>query len=167
MTDISCENIEIIDGNLLKMHFHGLDYIAHSCNTHNVMGAGIALDIKHTYPQAYSADCHAMMENKNVLGNFSFAWTDATQNKGVYNMYTQDKMGGKRAVNYEAFHVALENVADHIEWQSKHDDEEKVLGLPYGVSCGLAGGSKRIINTIIHEILVDRSFKTYIVRYYE
>jgi O-acetyl-ADP-ribose deacetylase (regulator of RNase III) len=167
MTDILCENIEIIEGNLLKMHFHGLDYIAHSCNTHNVMGAGIARDIKHTYPEAYSADCHAMMEDKNVLGNFSFAWTDATQNKGVYNMYTQDKVGGKRAVNYEAFYVALENVADHIEWQSKHDDEEKVLGLPYGISCGLAGGSKRIINTMIHEILVDRSFKTYIVKYHE
>ena len=160
-------NIEIIDGNLLKMHFHGLDYIAHSCNTNNVMGARIALDIKHTYPQSYSADCHAMMEGENVLGNFSFAWTDATQSKGIYNMYTQDKIGGERAVNYEAFYVALENVANHIEWQSKHDEEEKVLGLPYGISCGLAGGSWGVIFSMINDILVDRSFKTYIVRYHE
>ena len=164
---MSKSNLKIIDGNLLKMHFHGFDFVAHSCNTHNVMGAGIAHQIKHTYPQAYSADCHAMMEGKNVLGNFSFAWTDATQTKGVYNMYTQDKIGGERAVNYEAFYVALENVADHIEWQSKHDDEEKVLGLPYGISCGLAGGSQTIINSMIQEILVDRSFKTYIVKYHE
>jgi O-acetyl-ADP-ribose deacetylase (regulator of RNase III) len=160
-------NIEIIDGNLLKMHFHGLDYIAHSCNTNNVMGAGIALDIKHTYPQAYSADCHAMMEGENVLGNYSFAWTDATQSKGIYNMYTQDKVGGERAVNYEAFYVALENVADHIEWQSKHDEEEKVLGLPYGISCGLARGSWGVIFSMINNILVDRSFKTYMIRYHE
>ena len=158
-------NIEIIDGNLLKMHFHGFDYIAHSCNTHNVMGAGIALDIKHTYPEAYSADCHAMIEGKNVLGDFSFAWIDATQTKGVYNMYTQDKIGGKRAVDYEAFYTALNHVADHIEWQDKHDDKTSTFGLPYGISCGLAGGSWKIINAMIHDLLINRSFKTYIVKY--
>jgi len=163
--EILTNNIEIIDGNLLKMHFHGFDYIAHSCNTHNVMGAGIALDIKHTYPEAYSADCHAMMEGKNVLGNFSFAWTDATQTKGVYNMYTQDKIGGKRAVNYEAFYTALNHVADHIEWQDKHDDKTSTFGLPYGISCGLAGGSWKIINAMIHDLLINRSFKTCIIKY--
>lgn len=167
MTDTLCDNIELINGNLLKMHFHGLDYIAHSCNTHNVMGAGIALSIKHTYPQAYAADCHAMMEGENVLGDYSFAWTDATQSKGIYNMYTQEKIGGERAVNYEAFYVALNKVANHIEWQDEHDGKTSAFGLPYGISCGLAGGSSRIINSIIHEILFDRSFKTYIVRYHE
>ena len=165
--DTLTDNIEIIEGNLLKMHFHGLDYIAHSCNTHNVMGAGIARDIKHTYPEAYVADCHAMMEGENVLGDYSFAWTDATQSKGIYNMYTQDKIGGERAVNYEAFYTALENVANYIEWQSKHDDEEKALGLPWGISCGLAGGSWNVIFSMINDILIDRKFKTYIVRYHE
>ncbi len=165
--DTLTDNIEIIEGNLLKMHFHGLDYIAHSCNTHNVMGAGIALDIKHTYPEAYSADCHAMMEGDNQLGWYSFAWTDATQSKGIYNMYTQSSIGQGRQVNYEAFYTALYNVADHIEWQDEHDSKTSTLGLPYGISCGLAGGSSRIINSMIHEILVDRSFKTYIVKYHE
>jgi O-acetyl-ADP-ribose deacetylase (regulator of RNase III) len=165
--DILTDNIEIIEGNLLKMHFHGLDYIAHSCNTHNVMGAGIARDIKHTYPEAYVADCHAMMEGENVLGDYSFAWTDATQSKGIYNMYTQDKIGGERAVNYEAFYVALTKVANNIEWQDKHDGKTSTFGLPYGISCGLAGGSPRIINSMIREILVDRPFKTYIVKYHE
>jgi len=165
--DTLTDNIEIIEGNLLKMHFHGLDYIAHSCNTRNVMGAGIALSIKHTYPEAYTADCHAMMEGDNKLGWYSFAWTDATQSKGIYNMYTQSTIGTGREVNYEAFYNALYNVADHIEWQDKHDDKTSVFGLPYGISCGLAGGSLRIINSMIHEILVDRSFKTYIVRYHE
>lgn len=163
--DILTDNIEIIDGNLLKMHFHGLDYIAHSCNTHNVMGAGIALDIKHTYPEAYAADCHAMMEGDNKLGWYSFAWTDATQSKGIYNMYTQSSIGQGRQVDYEAFYNALYNVAEHIEWQDKHDDKTSTFGLPYGISCGLAGGSPRIINSMIREILVNRPFKTYIVKY--
>ena len=157
-------NIKIIDGNLLDFP-NEIDFIAHSCNTQNVMGAGIARAIKDRYPNAYSADCHAMMNNDNQLGWYSFAVTDATQNKGIYNMYTQDKIGGNRAVNYEAFYVALKKVADHIEWQSKHEDEKKALGLPYGISCGLAGGNWGVIFSMINDILIDRSFKTYIVKY--
>jgi O-acetyl-ADP-ribose deacetylase (regulator of RNase III) len=159
-------NIKIIEGNLLDFP-NDVDFIAHSCNTHNVMGAGIAREIKNRYPNAYSADCHAMMEGDNVLGNFSFAVTDATQNKGIFNMYTQDKIGGERAVNYEAFYTALENVANYIEWQSKHECEKKVLGLPFGISCGLAGGSWNVIFSMINDILIDRKFKTYIVKYDE
>ncbi|NDG52854.1 MAG: hypothetical protein EBY39_07510 [Flavobacteriia bacterium] len=158
--------VKIIDGNLLDFP-NEIDFIAHSCNTHNVMGAGIAREIKNRYPNAYSSDCHAMMEGDNVLGNFSFAVTDATQNKGIFNMYTQDKIGGERAVNYEAFYTALENVANYIEWQSKHECEKKVLGLPFGISCGLAGGSWTIIFAMINDILVDRNFKSYIVKYDE
>ena len=158
--------VEIIDGNLLDFP-NDINFIAHSCNTHNVMGAGIAYQIKCRYPNAYSADCHAMMNNDNQLGWYSFAVTDATQNKGIYNMYTQDKIGGNRAVNYEAFYVALKKVADHIEWQMKHEEEEKTLGLPWGISCGLAGGNWGIIFSMINDILVDRKFKTYIVKYHE
>jgi len=163
--EILTNNIEIIDGNLLKMHFHGFDYIAHSCNTQNVMGAGIARDIKHTYPEAYAADCHAMMEGDNELGWYSFAWTDATQTKGVYNMYTQSYIGKGRQVDYEGFYKALCNVADHIEWQDENDDKTSTFALPYGISCGLAGGSWKIIYSMINEILVDKKFKTYIVKY--
>ena len=82
-------------------------------------------------------------------------------------MYTQSSIGQGRQVNYEAFYNALHNVADHIEWQDKHDDKTSTFGLPHGISCGLAGGSSRIINSMIREILVDRPFKTYIVRYHE
>lgn len=159
-------NLETIQGNLLDFP-NDITFIAHSCNTQNIMGGGIARQIKDRYPNAYSADCHAMMNNDNQLGWYSFAVTDATQNKGIYNMYTQDKIGGSRAVNYEAFYVALNKVADHIEWQMKHEDEEKILGLPWGISCGLAGGSWGVIFSMINNILVDRSFKTYIVRYHE
>lgn len=164
--DVITDSIEIIEGNLLDFP-QDINFIAHSCNTHNVMGAGIALNIKHTYPEAYTADCHAMMEGDNQLGWYSFAWIDGTQSKGIYNMYTQSSIGQGRQVNYEAFYNALYNVAEHIEWQDKHDNKTSAFGLPYGISCGLAGGSPRIINSIIHEILVDRKFKTYIIRYHE
>ena len=159
-------DIKIIDGNLLDFP-NDIDFIAHSCNTHNVMGAGIARAIKDRYPKAYEADCYAMYEGANILGDYSFSVTDATQNKGIYNMYTQSKIGDKRSVNYEAFYVALNKVAGHIEWQSKHEDEEKILGLPWMISCGLAGGSWNVIFSMINDILIDRCFKTFIVKYDE
>jgi len=158
--------VQIIDGNLLDFP-NGIDFIAHSCNTQNVMGAGIARQIKDRYPIAYEADCHAMHEDEVGLGSYSFAWTDATQTKGIYNMYSQDKLGGERAVDYEGFYLALQNVANHIEWQDKHDDEISSLGLPWMISCGLAGGSWNVIFSMINDILVDRKFKTYIVKYDE
>ena len=158
--------VKIINGNLLDFP-NGIDFIAHSCNTHNVMGAGIARQIKDRYPMAYEADCHAMYEDDNVLGDYSFAVTDATQTKGIYNMYTQSKIGDERSVNYEAFYVALTKVANTIEWEDNNDDKTSVLGLPWMISCGLAGGSWNVIFSMINDILIDRKFKTYIVKYHE
>ena len=83
------------------------------------MGAGIAKQIKDRYPMAYESDCYAMAEDEVGLGSFSFAWTDANQTKGIY---TQDKIGQGREVDYEGFYVSLEN-ANHIEWQSNHEEE--------------------------------------------
>jgi hypothetical protein len=157
-------NIELIKGNLLD--FPGqINNIAHSCNTKNVMGAGIAKQIKERYPLAYSADCNAKHDNANILGAWSFGWTDPSCTNGIYNMYTQEEIGAKRSVDYEGFHCALEQVADYLDWRVNEGKEFICFGLPYGISCGLAGGSSRIINTIIHEILTHRSFKTYIVKY--
>ena len=156
----------MIDGNLLDFP-NDITCIAHSCNTQNIMGGGIAKQIKDRYPMVYKTDCNAHLEGENTLGNFSFVWTNGGQSQGVYNMYTQDEIGARRSVSYEGFYCALNKVADHIEWQIKHGDKEEVLGLPYGISCGLAGGSPKVISSIIHDILVDRSFKTYIVKYHE
>ena len=158
--------IKIIDGNLLDFP-NGINYIAHSCNTQNIMGGGIAKQIKDRYPTAYQADCFAMYEDDNVLGEYSFAVADATQTKGIYNMYTQDKIGGARAVNYEAFYVALTKVANTIEWEDDTDEKTSVFGLPWMISCGLAGGSWNVIFSMINDILIDRKFKTYIVKYDE
>ena len=66
------KNIQIIDGNLLDFP-NDIGFIAHSCNTSNIMGAGIARQVKDRYPLAYEADCHARYEGDNLLGDYSFA----------------------------------------------------------------------------------------------
>ena len=158
--------VKIIDGNLLDFP-NDIGFIAHSCNTQNVMGAGIARQIKDRYPKAYEADCYAKNDKDNVLGNYSFSIVDSIINKGIYNMYTQSKIGDKRSVNYEAFYVALTRVANNIEWQIAHDDTKPNFGLPWMISCGLAGGSWNVIFSMINDILIDRKFKTYIVKYHD
>ena len=163
---ISTKNIELINGNLLDFP-NSINFIAHSCNTQNVMGGGIAKQIKDRYPMVYKTDCNAHFEGENTLGNFSFVWTNGEQSQGVYNMYTQDEIGFERSVSYEGFYCALNKVANHIERFNDDILAHVSLGLPYGISCGLAGGSSRVINSIIHDILVDRKFKTYIVKYHE
>ncbi len=183
--------IETIKGNLLDFPQHnpndpdkhiGINVIAHSCNTRMIMGGGIARQIKSRYPQAYEADVKYISNEYDdngqfihPLGNFSKAEVNSKESKVylpdgkglIYNMYTQNSIGKGREVNYEGFYDALCNVADHIEWQDKHDSTTSSLGLPWGISCGLAGGSWGIIFAIINEILVDRKFKTYIVKYNE
>ena len=82
--------IETIKGNLLDFPPHhpdnpdryiGINNIAHSCNTLNIMGGGIARQIKSRYPQAYEADTEIHMrreyetpeESVDLLGKYSKA----------------------------------------------------------------------------------------------
>ena len=79
--------IDLIEGNLLDFP-NDINVIAHSCNTRNIMGAGIAKQIKDRYPEAYEADWRAFNSNYGVtLGKFSKA--DIGDRKYIYNMYTQ------------------------------------------------------------------------------
>lgn len=159
--------IDIIYGNLLNFP-KSINRIAHSCNTLNVMGAGIAKQIKDKFPYVWQADCIAHKNNKNLLGSYSFGWTDLdsqTCEKGVYNLYTQSSIGGGREVNYEAFYNSLSSVKEVLEKECLHSGEEITLGLPYGISCGLAGGSWRIIYAMIEDIFVDSPIKICIVEY--
>ena len=68
-----------IQGNLLDFPTHcktdpdkyiGISAIAHSCNTRNIMGAGIAKQIKNRYPQAYEADTKAFNTEYDKDGQY-------------------------------------------------------------------------------------------------
>ena len=62
--------VQIIDGNLLDFP-NDIKFIAHSCNTRNIMGAGIAKQIKDRYPMAYESDCYAMAEDEVEISTYS------------------------------------------------------------------------------------------------
>lgn len=159
---------EIIEGNLLDFP-NDINVIAHSCNTRNIMGAGIANQIRVRYPEAYEADWKAFNSNYGVtLGKFSKA--EISDRKYIYNMYTQATIGTGREVDYEKFWQALKRVEqDLFEMKiSKHEYDGSpppVLGLPWGISCGLAGGNWGIISAMINDIFLDSLIKCYIVKF--
>ena len=183
--------VRTIEGNLLDFPTHdphnpddyiGIDAIAHSCNTRNTMGAGIAKQIKGRYPQAYEADTKAYNTEYDKdgqfvhwLGKFSKAEINSKflpNDKGyIYNMYNQANMGGdRRQVLYEDFWQALKRVEQDLYAMNvgKHEydgSSPPVLGLTYGISCGLAGGNWGIIKAMIEDIFSDSPIQCYIVKF--
>jgi len=140
------------------------------------MGAGIAKQIKDRYPEAYEADTKAFNTEYDKNGQYVHwlgKFSKAQVNNGlIYNMYTQASIGREREVDYEKFWQALKGVEnDLFEMNvSKHEYDPSpppVLGLPWGISCGLAGGDWGIIFAMINNIFIDSPIKTYIVRYHE
>ena len=178
--------IQIISGNLLDFPPHcktdpdkyiGINVIAHSCNCQNVMGAGIAKQIKERYPQAFEADTECYNNEYNEGGNWKVRIGDYSKaeieskflpnNKGrIYNLYTQSGYSTKkREVNYEYFWKAMKAMQEDLLFIQHETGEPQVLGLPYGISCGLAGGNWKIIKAIIEDIFLDSPIETYIVKY--
>jgi O-acetyl-ADP-ribose deacetylase (regulator of RNase III) len=143
----------IEEGDLLDFP-HRINIAAHSCNCQNTMGAGIALQYKKRYPQVWEADCKAAKEGTNILGNFSMARIAET--KWVYNMYTQLHYGNNlRFVNYEYFYRCLEAIckeAGIINHMIFPLFKPMTIGFPYLISCGRAGGSWKVIHSMIDDV---------------
>lgn len=156
-------SLSTIHGDLLDFP-EGISVIAHSCNCRNTMGAGIAAQIKKRYPEAYIADTLAFKQGRSILGKTSHAIVNSTPHI-VYNLYTQrDYSCSYRAVNYEAFYCALSQFHTEVSLLQKIGQPPIKIGLPYNISCGLAGGSWSIIFSIIEDIFSNSRIEGYIVR---
>lgn len=157
--------IGFLHGNLLDFPY-GITSIAHCCNTLNIMGAGIAKQIANRYPEAKKADDEAAKGGLNILGEFSFADVkiDDERNGKIFNLYTQEEIGFGREVNYEGLYRNLLLLRNRLNFL-----DEKCLGIPYGMSSGLAGGSWKIVYAMIEHLYggPQAYFKTYIVKFTE
>ena len=86
-------------------------------------------------------------------------------------MYTQANIGdGSRQVHYEKFWQALKRVEEDLYAMNvaKHEYDGSappVLGLPHGISCGLAGGNWGIIKAMIEDIFLKSPIECYIVKF--
>ena len=75
-------------GDIIEMGQEGkIDVLIHGCNCFHTMGAGIALGIKKTFPEAYEADLRTPYRHASKLGDFSQATTE--NGLVIINAYTQ------------------------------------------------------------------------------
>ena len=146
--------IKEIEGDLVYMAKNGeFDVIVQGCNCFNTMGAGIAKQIKNTFPDAYQADLRTPKGDPEKLGTYSKG-IHYSYNKNKYvtivNAYTQFNYkvddDGEPPVDYDAIEKALIGVNNEFKWQS--------IGLPL-IGCGLAGGDWERVRTIIEKTLTD------------
>lgn len=124
--------LSIIIGDLLEQDF---DVIGHQANCLNIMGAGIALQIKNKFPNAFEVD--RLVNQNNKYGNFSISRTQKPYIANLYGQYAIGKIYNKmlKYDNLKALESALEGLLNYMSY-----DSLKTLGLPYMIGCGLAGG---------------------------
>jgi len=130
-------------GNLIELAKKGhFDVIAHGCNCHCVMGAGIAKTIRDTWPEAYAADCATKKSDRSKMGTYSSAQIgDLT----ILNLYTQyNYTRSKVDVEYESVEKCFRLIKENFSG--------KRIGLPM-IGAGLAGGSWGLIKEIIGNTL--------------
>lgn len=138
-----------ITGNLITMALNGgFDVISHGANCFNVMGAGIAKQIKENFPEAYEADLKTIKGSKLKLGTLS---TAKHNDLIIINAYTQYYPG--RNFDYNAIELCFNNIAAYLD----NLDNLRIfsLGIPK-IGCGIAGGDWNIVKDIVKKTL-DKS----------
>lgn len=153
--------IEIVSGDLIKAYINGnVDSIAHCVNCAGIMGSGIAKQIKVELPLVYTNYRKRWLQEVDkriLLGTAQKVIEDYLhRDRAVYNLYAQFAYGtDRRHVNYGAIGLCLQNMSQQIH------DPDKVVGFPYLMCCGLAGGDWDIILEMIEFYLRDYKVRIY------
>jgi O-acetyl-ADP-ribose deacetylase (regulator of RNase III) len=139
--------MNVLQGDLIQLALSGrFDVIVHGCNCFCTMGAGIAKQIRDTFPEAYQADLKTEMGDKEKLGTYSHARIERNGNIfTIVNGYTQFDFSGHGAlVDYKA----IQNLFAEI----KKDFKNQRIGYPK-IGAGLAKGDWEVISGIINKEL--------------
>lgn len=131
-------------GNILK---NNSGIIVHGCNAQGVMGSGIALQIKETYPEAYAVYKHYETTKGLTLGEYSTVDVGDVRNFYIVNMITQKNYGkdGKKYVSYDAIHDGFTKLFHDIE---RSDRQDLTVRFP-AIGAGLGGGNLEVVLSII------------------
>jgi len=126
--------------------------IIHGCNSHGVMGSGVALAVKNKYPGAYESYRNYIDESKDdqdLLG--SVIVYEVNDNLSVANMITQKDFGThKRQVNYGAIARGFDDLEEFYA-----NAPGLVFHFPK-IGAGLGGGDWEVIAEIIEQMCPNR-----------
>ena len=151
--------LEHANGCLIRAFENGQERaMAHGCNCLNIMGGGIAYQVKKRLPELFEADTFAHNSKSNVPGNISFhAYSNGQL--GV-NLYTQRIISDSMDVFlYLEFSIALHRAIDLCVERGIYR-----LAIPE-IGGGRARGDKERIHRIILSVLQAR-FEPFVIRIY-
>lgn len=137
--------ISYAKGDLIKNVTSGV--IMHQTNCHGVMGAGFALQLKHTYPinyQHYTRYCAACKDDpRRLLGEALIVKEgDVT----IINAFGQVGTGGRKPTSYDALDdIFYKLYHSEVNINQSWNDH---IHLPL-LGCGLGGGVWIVVEEII------------------
>jgi O-acetyl-ADP-ribose deacetylase (regulator of RNase III) len=136
-----------IEGDLIKFSKRGdFDLIGHGCNCKKNWGAGIALQMKKYYYEAFKVD----LNSNPVMGEYSYC--DYYDNVGVLNIYSQ-RYPGKPKNGYDSEFMRLQAIESAMK-SINENFKGKHIGLPL-IGAGLAGLKWQKVKKIIKNELID------------
>lgn len=153
-------------GDLLESN---CDIICHQVNCKRAMGRGIAGQIRQKWPKVYEDYCYNIdrmyngdfaSKSSDLLGMIT--WTELENGKYIMNFFSQDEYYPRDRchTDYEAFTNCCRTLKKFIT-EYNLDKSKTIIGFPYKIGCGLAGGNWDIVSAII-----EREFEGYEVEIY-
>lgn len=140
--------IEYRKGNLLDVT-RGV--IIHGCNSHGVMGSGVALAVKNKYPDVYDEyreQCELRVGDRTLLGDTILFEVSGVL--AIANIITQKDYGTyQRQVNYGAIARGFADLEAYYT-------PGVVFHFPK-IGAGLGGGDWEVISEIIEHMCPNRS----------
>lgn len=155
--------IEYIKGDLLT---EKCDIICHQVNCVGVMGAGIAAQIKYKWKNVfdtYKTICNIPSNSEDLLGDCQIVKVDDANISYVANLFGQNLIGRNGVMtNYEALEQAMRSV---VEFAAENYPNGCIVGFPYKIGCGIAGGDWEIVKSLIERIFQDTNINIKIVEF--
>lgn len=143
--------IEYVKGDLLQTE---VKHIIHGCNSHGVMGSGVAKVLREKYPKAYQDYNDAYNSYGLALGdNIVSVQYDG---KVIHNAITQKDYGRRDDRVYVSYWAIAEVFRKINSWGVKE------VALPK-IGAGLANGDWNVISAIIENTLIDTKPYVYVL----
>jgi O-acetyl-ADP-ribose deacetylase (regulator of RNase III) len=142
--------IKIVQGNILNA---SENIICQQVNCKGVMNAGIAKQIRDKYPNIYiEYQRYCLSHPKDKLLGKVFIYPIDYTSKYICCIFGQDNFGRTPNTVYTSY-KALREGFQTIKNEARKNN--LTIAIPYGIGCGLAGGSWNMVYTIIKNIFDD------------
>lgn len=144
--------IEYIKGDLLQTE---VKHIVHGCNSHGVMGSGVAKAIRDMHPKAYQDYNDTYNSYGLELGDIIVSVQE--NERVIHNAVTQKDYGRDSSRVYVSYWAIAETFRKINQWGIRE------IAMPK-IGAGLANGDWNIISAIIENTLVDTKPYVYVLK---